>query len=235
MPLPEPLRKSGATASEEEAEAESKSMTEKVGKNDSLDGSRKTERVFSKFADPGLHRMRLEWTPDDQRVLSLSRRTIDERLQENFGDAYQLMHDLFEIIRLPEVNDDGEVQHDRFGWTLWRRTPSGGWEEDWSALTLKQRENFMLGITTRVFAWRQLAEDAKGEALLAKASYEVAWSGHFDHPVSGHEHDRRAVAQMRSAENRYFAVFVTIYSNRAEALVGSMELLAQRLKDTWPT
>ena len=67
----------------------------------------------------------------------------------------------------------------------------GGWVEDWSALSLKQRENFLFQITTRMFAWEMAAADAWGESMYARACWEEAFSVAYDAPSVGTIDDRR--------------------------------------------
>lgn len=184
------------------------------------------------FRTPGFARMRITWAPQDRAIISQALAAVEGRILNSFGDAYQVMHELFEIVRTPETNPDGSVKRDQWGFTVWARTPSGGWEEDFTRLTTKQRENFLFQITTRIFDWEQRAADVWGEAMFAKAAWEERFSIGFDAPMSGTVDDRRAAGNLDAREERYFAIFASLYSRRADAIVRSMNLLGQRLKDS---
>jgi hypothetical protein len=186
-----------------------------------------------KFRTPAFTRMRTDWrSTEDRMVVSQVQYSVEAETVAAFRDAYQLMHDVFERVRTPELTEEGAPVKDNHGFTVWKRTVSGGYEEDWSRLTHVERENFLFAITTRLFAWEQIAVDAWGEAMLAKAQYEERFSISYDSPVEGTIEDRNAVAKMDAAEERYYALFLTLKSRKFEAIVRSMDRLGQRLKDT---
>lgn len=184
-----------------------------------------------RFQTPGFSRMRLDWQGEDREVIKRARDAVEGRLLRNFASAYQVMYEVYELVRTPEVDENGEVVRDRYGFPLWRQTVSGDYEEDWSKLTRDQRERFMFTLTTRLFEWSALAADAWGEAMFSKARWEERFSVAFDAPMSGTVDDRKAKGHIGAAEDRYFALYLTLYSRQADAIVRSMELLAQRLKD----
>ncbi len=229
------VRDSGRRASEEEAEARSRT------EQDPLDPSSESEDLTSPpepakigldlFSTPGFARMRTEWRGPEGEVVRGAIRAVDDRIVETFADAYALMHEVFEVVRQPQVNLDGEAIVDRFGFPVWKRTPAGGWVEDWTQLTPRQRENFLFQITTRLFDWEQRAADIWGEAMFARVQWEEQFAIKFDAPMSGTEADRTAVGRTGSIDERYFALYVSLYSRKADALVRTMSLLGQRLKD----
>lgn len=229
------VRGSGRKASEEEAEAKSKADQQPLdptGESEDLTSPPGPAHIgHDLFSTPGFARMRTEWRGPEGSVVRSALRSVDDKLVETFADAYALMHEVFEVVRQPEVNADGEMVVDRFGFPVWKRTAAGGWVEDWSQLTPRQRENFLFQITTRLFDWEQRAADIWGEAMFARVQWEEQFSIKFDAPMSGTEADRTAVGRTGSIDERYFAVFVSLYSRKADGLVRTMALLGQRLKD----
>lgn len=219
-------RKSGLTAGEEAAREASDDAETPAEVKDEL-------ATKTKFRHPNFSRIRTDWRGDDAVVMATVMSAIDKRVMENFKDAYQIMHDLFLIVREPEIHSvTGEVRLDGNGWPIWKRTASGSWVEDFSKLGHTERDNFLFSITTRMFAWEQSAADAWSEAMLAKALWEEAYANAFDDPMAGTINDRDAFAKKDVAEDRYFAVFVSAYSRKADAVVRSMTNLALRLRDT---
>jgi hypothetical protein len=181
---------------------------------------------------PGFSRMRVEWRGEDAHVVAMVEGAVERRILAVFGDAFQIMHSVFEVVRTPEVNAQGVALKDVHGFTVWKRSPIGGWEEDFSRLTTQQRENFLFQITTRIFDWKQRAAMLWGESMLAKAQWEERYAIAFDAPISGTIEDRESKGKMDAADERYFAIFATLISKRADAICDSLELLAQRLKDS---
>jgi hypothetical protein len=183
---------------------------------------------------PGFSRMRTEWHgPDATQVASL-KHIVDGRILHLFPDAFVLMNDLYDRVRVPEGNPTtGEVLTDAYGFPIWKRTESGAFIEDYSVLGIKDREDFLFRITTNIFEWRQVAADMWGEAMFSKAQWEEAYAIGFDGPVGRLTvDDRTNKGRLHSRDERYFAIFVTLLSKKADSIVASMELLGQRLKDT---
>ncbi len=197
------------------------------------------EREIS-FRSPGLQRMSLDLAPDDRRQMDKVEGVIERKVFDIFTDAYQIMSDIYDVVR--EAEDDvnpttGEIQgdgikRDIYGRVVWKRSPvSGKYYEDWSRLGLKQRENFLFEITTRIFDWEQRRERLWTEAMFAKAIFTERFAMEYDGPMSGTIDDRNAVGNVKAAEDRYYALMQTSVSRRADAIVRTMNSLAQRLKD----
>lgn len=185
----------------------------------------------SRFRTPGFSRMRTSWSREDSVILQGAKAAVDGQIMRNFADAYDVMNQVYDLVRTPEMDEQGVVMTDQWGFTVWVRTPAGGYDEDFTRMTLKQREDLMFKITTRLFAWEQRAADAWSEAMFAKAQWEERHSIGFDAPMSGTVDDRKAAGNLAATEERYFAIFLSTYSRKADSIVRSMERLGQRLKD----
>lgn len=221
------VRASGETAAEEVTKEVSEAFDKPI-EVPNLPG----EDPQSKHRTPGFARMRTDWHGDDRLVVQRAKAAVDGQILNNFADAYDVMGQVYDLVRTPDVDENGEVKKDQFGFIIWARTPTGGYDEDFTRLSLKQREDLLFRITTRLFEWSQRAADAWSEAMFAKAVWEERFSIGFDAPMSGTVDDRRAAGNLDAREERYFAIFLSTYSRKADAIVRSMELLGQRLKDS---
>lgn len=182
---------------------------------------------------PGFARMRTDWEGPDGATVQSVRSIVDGRILSNFADAFALMNELYDIVREPLTDAQGTMQTDQYGFPVWKRTSTGAYQEDFTRLSSSQREDFLFKITTRIFEWEQSAADAWGEAMFAKAQWEEAFAVSFDAPQGRHTvEDRTQKGRLGSRDERYFAVFLSLYSRKADAVVRSMQLLGQRLKDT---
>lgn len=220
-------RASGETTAAEITKEESERLDQPI------DDKVLHEEREKQFRTPGFARMRLDWTSEDRIVIERAKQAVDGRILKNFIDAYEVMNVVFDLVRTPEFDiQTGEIKVDRWGFKIWKQNQDGSYDEDFTRLTLKQKEDLLFKITTRLFEWAQRAGDAWGEAMLAKSQWEERFSREFDQPMSGTVDDRRAVGNIGSVEERYFAIFLTWYSRRADAIVRSVELLGQRLKDS---
>lgn len=221
------VRASGETTAEETTKEVAEQFAEPI-QVPNLPG----EDPKSRFRTPGFSRMRTSWSREDAIILQGAKDAVQGQIMRNFADAYEVMNQVYDLVRTPEVDANGVVQTDQYGFVIWARTPAGGYDEDFTRLTLKQREDLLFRITTRLFEWSQRAANAWSEAMFAKAQWEERHSISFDAPMQGTIDDRRAYANVEAAEERYFAIFLSTYSRRADAVCRSMELLGQRIKDS---
>jgi hypothetical protein len=187
-----------------------------------------------KFATAGQSRMRVDWRPEQRSELNQMHLVVQRRLTDNFADAFALLVELWSLVREP-VRVDGEVLRDKMtGMPEWRRTPSGGYIEDWGKLNVRERERFLYQLTTRLAIWEQRATEAWYESMYAKVTWEMSFSDGFER-LEGTMKDtveaRTARGKLVAREDHFFAILSTYYSRKAEALVRSMERIAQRLKD----
>jgi len=178
-------------------------------------------------------RMRTDWQGPDRDTIEAVKDLATDRIFDNFVSAYSIQFDIWDVVRKPAVNEEtGEVLTDDNGLAIWARNDDGSFIEDWSKIKSWHREQFLYRIITNMFDWEQKAADAWGEALFAKAQWEEAFASGFDTITEKATVDARtARANRLAADHRYLAVYKSFYSKKAEALVRSMDRLAQRLKD----
>ncbi len=218
-------RASGKTAAVEETEAKAKEF-------DTLTSVDLPEEESRKWKSPGFQRMRMNWRSEDRSVMDRAKGAVDGWIQREFADAYRLLYQVYSQVRIQSCTPDGEPLVDSTGNPMWERDDSGGYIEDFNRLTLKDKENLMFALTTRLVFWEQRAADAWGEAMFSKAMWEESHAIGFDAPRQGTVDNRNAKATIDSREERYFAILMTYRSRKADALVRSLSLLSQRLKDS---
>lgn len=182
----------------------------------------------------GFSRMRTEWRPGDGVEVAGIVQQAQGVIHRAFPDAYLIMNELWGVVREPVVDrGTGDILTDVFGWPQWEKTPSGAYAEDYTRLTNREKDDFLLRITTMLMEWEQQASTHWLEAMLAKARWEEAMATGFTAPtgrVTVEERTQRGRAH--AAEDRYLAIFRAAVSRSADQLVRSMERLGQRLKDS---
>jgi hypothetical protein len=190
------------------------------------------KRDTTSFRTPGFQRMRLDWNTADREVLNRAKFAVEGRLLKEFPDAYRMMYRIYDVVRTKVADENGEIQLDSFGFPKWEHSPVGGYLEDFTKLGIRQKEDFLFAITTHLFEWQQLAADSWGEAMFAKAQWEERFSIGFEAPMSGTVEGRTAAGRLDSREERYFALYCSMYSRKVDALIHSLELIGQRIKDS---
>jgi hypothetical protein len=181
---------------------------------------------------PGFSRMRTDWYGSDAAQIQALKSIVDGRILNLYADAFVIMNEVYDLVREKQADENGVIMVDHHGFPIWARHPSGAYIEDFTVLTQGQKEDLLFRITTRLFEWKQTSADLWGEAMFAKAQWEEAMAIGFDEPPGKLTvDDRTQKGRLASREERYFAIFLSLISRRADAVTGSMELLAQRLKD----
>lgn len=192
------------------------------------------DRTFE-FARTGLSRMRTTWAPEDADAMAGIHAVVEREVLVHFAGAFQIMNEIYDIVREPSVDTTtGEIEKDQYGFTVWLRTETGAYLEDYSKLGHKEVEHFLFRITTRLFEWEQMAAQLWGDAMFAKALWEQSLAeGYQDARTNGARtvEDRTQAGRVASREERLFGIFRALISRRADAVVRSTTLLSQRLKD----
>ena len=221
---PGTVRKSGKTGAHEDAAEAAKDLPKDMS-DDLVDDEVETMRT------PKFMRLRTSWTREEGMLMRQVFSECDTIIANTFGDAMAILGEIMDQIREP-LTVDGEVQHDAAGKPIYRRNAYGGYVEDFTRLTQRQMSDYVGRITVRLFAWEQEAATLRGVALFSKAQFEERFAIAYDEPIGRVTVEgRQAIANSDAAEERYHAVFRTMVSHRADAVVRSMERLGQRLKD----
>ncbi|MET7363318.1 hypothetical protein ABZS76_33440 [Streptomyces sp. NPDC005562] len=182
----------------------------------------------------GFARMRTDWRPGDATEIQGIVQQAQGIIHREFPDAYLVMNELWHLVREPVTEPGtGEIATDVFGWPQWVKLPSGAYREDYTRLSAREKDDFLLRITTGLLEWEQKASTTWLEAMMAKGRWEEAMATGFISPtgrVTVEERTQRGRAY--AAEDRYHAIFRAAVSRSAEQLIRSMERLGQRLKDS---
>lgn len=216
-------RASGTPGAVEEAQKASEEMTAP----EEPSAPRETE-----FRTPKFHRMTFSLDRQTQLVVQRARRAVDEEVMRQYSDAFWILNQIWDIVRAPELDEHGEPVVDSRGLTVWKRKANGLYDEDFTRLTRANKEHFMGLVTTRLFTWEQQAADLWGDAMMARARFEERFAIAYDEPISGTVDDRKARGNRDAAEERYFAIFATTLSRKADSIVKSMDRIALRLRDS---
>lgn len=223
----ETVRNSGRTTSEEITDEVSEEADLSVGSERADDMS----EDMKKFRTPGFSRMRLDWRGPDRDVIQRAKDITQTQILSTFRDAFEIMNEIFEVVREAEVDQSGNPVRDQFGYAVWKRNPNGTYIEDWSKLARKEREHLLYSITTRLFDWEQRKDDLWAEAMFAKGQWEERFSIDYSGPMDGTIEDRTSYARIGAREERYFAILVATLSRKADSIVRVMNNLALRLRD----
>lgn len=187
------------------------------------------------FATHRENRLRYDWSDEFRDEIHGIHSVVERLLLETFSGAYQIMNEMYEIVREPKLSEtSGEIETDVYGFTIWAVNEYGNYIEDYTLLGSKEVKDFLFKITTRLFQWEQDAARIHGDAMYAKALWERSFAlGYTESRLNGGRtvEDRTQAGRVASLDDRFFGIFQSNLSRRADALVRSMTLISQRLKD----
>lgn len=195
-----------------------------------------------KFDTPGFGRMRTDWRGDDLRVLRQVESAVNKLLWAEFWSLFVVQDEFQAVVRDPLMRPDDPTKPllDEDGAQAWACDPVTGLpEEDWTRLTDRHRYHFQHQIVNMLFAWEQSAEKLRGRSLFAKAKWEELFASGFESlpaktATKPTVEDREQRARRIAAQERYFAIFASSLSRRADALVRSMTRLHYTLERSLP-
>jgi len=183
-------------------------------------------------------RMRSEGPAQDLIKVQEMGRIADGVLARAFSDAWWLLERLYRVVREPSVGIGGVKLTDIHGHTRWQRNELGYIIEHWDRLGDAERDDFLHELVIHLVEWRQQAAVMWGSAMFAKGIWEekFAW-GYTTLDAEGGRKltidDRTQHGHLVSIEERYFSIFQSMLSRRADALIRSLERIeALLMKDS---
>lgn len=186
------------------------------------------------FRSVNFSRMRTKWGEEDRAAMDHIQFEARRIMEASFPVALDLLERLWMCVRIPLTDEDGNVIPGPNGRPRWESHPNGTPVEDWTLLTDRERANFIFEITTHLAEWRQQAVMLWTEAMYAKGDWEQAFAhGYID--AQGTKltiDDRTQRGHLAGVERRYFAIYQSALSRHADALVRSLEKVAEVLQNT---
>jgi hypothetical protein len=186
-----------------------------------------------RFRTAGFSRMPTTWEGPDAITMHSVHQQVTELVDKHFEDAFLLMYEIYDIVREVAVDEEGNRLLDDNDLPVWQKTVTGRPVENWDNLTFRQRERFIFQIGTRLMDWKLRSAELWAEAMFSKAKWEDEFSIGYEE-IEGSRatiNDREARGRLVAREARYFAIYASYLSRKADAVVSVMEQLSQRLKD----
>lgn len=186
-----------------------------------------------RFTHVNLSRMRTSWKPDERITMQEIRRQADNAVLDLFPEIYELLARIYIAVRIQESGDDGPLTN-ADGSPRWKLNKIGKPVEDWTRISDHDRDQWLHEIVVHLLEWWQRADALWMDAMFAKGIWEETFAAGYTGPAERRLtiDDRTQAGHLASMEERYFAIFQSALSRRAQSLVRSMERIDQRLKDT---
>lgn len=180
------------------------------------------------FTHASFSRMRTGWVGDDRdKVLELEALATD-MVRKRFAVAFAVIERIRRMVRTQAVSDDGEYRAYSDGTPVWEKDELGVPVEDWGLISDRDRRNLLGTIMTHMFEWELEAANLWADAMYSKGIWEEAFAQGFTAippgVVSGKPtvDDRTQWGHRNAAQERYFALFQSSLSRKAEGILRVM-------------
>jgi hypothetical protein len=191
------------------------------------------------FTHTSFSRMRTTWAGDDAVRIGEITAVTNEIIQDQFRVAFAIVERIHRHVRTPRLDTDtGELLHYPDNTPMWELDELGAPVENWGLLGDRDRETLLGTINLFLFEWELLAVDRWAEAMYSKVQWEERFAKGFTAlpgmQITGKPtiDDRTHWGHLHSADERYFAVFQSVLSRKADAIIRSMIRLQRLLEGT---
>lgn len=181
-----------------------------------------------KFTHTSFSRTRTEWNGADRDALVVLKAEADRLVRAQFRSFFAIVDRIHRCVRTPLVDEpSGEIKTYEDGTPMWELDEWGDPAEDWNRLDDQTRNNILHSLAIRLAEWEALSADDWAEAMYSKVVWEEKFAQGFvalpGHQVSGKPtiDDRTQFGHRYSSDERYFAVFKSVVSKKADAHVKS--------------
>ena len=163
----------------------------------------------------------LKFEPEDRRMMDTLIEAANERLAQEYAQLFEIEAQFINKVRQRQPISAG-------GGYL--RNPNGSYVEDWTQLTTRDMEEFIMAATQYIVFDSQNAINTQAEAAYATMFYNERYSKEFTSPLSGTTDIRTATATLMAQKERWRAQFCSHYWKKAKDLIDRMDTMVRRVE-----
>jgi len=165
-------------------------------------------------------RLSLDWDEDDKDAIEFIKGRVDMMIAKEFGGMRNLANSLREKAYVPYPPHMGPG---------FQTYPDGTIMQDWGRVETADLEKFVLNGSSEVYFAQQKIENGYAEAVFAKFTYDDAYDRAYSSQLSGTIGDKTARAKRRTMDERWRALFKTLYHKRSKSEVDAFESFVRRV------
>lgn len=163
----------------------------------------------------------LKFEPQDRRMMDALLEAANERLAQEYAQLFEIERQFINKVRVRQPISAGGG---------YAKNANGSYVEDWSQLTLRDMEEFVLAATQYIVFDSQNAINVQAEAAYATMFYNERYSREFNEPLSGTNDARAATATLMAQKERWRAQFCSHYWKKAKDLIDRMDTMVRRVE-----
>lgn len=186
------------------------------------------EQVFEanlnleRVEDPDIKpQIKIDMDESDKEQMDFIIKSIEETLRNQFPQVFAIENQLLAKVRTPLPAYDGP------GWVM---NKDGSYMEDWSRISLQDMEQFIQAATAEVFFSSQRVIDSYAEAVITKYTYDDAYDAVYSSTLTGTVGDKTAKAKRKTQDERWVALYKTLYYKKANELINRLETHVRRVE-----
>lgn len=203
--------------------------------NEDKDESESEERRVLGLEKAGLFsRLEFKWKSDDRLILDRIRMACNTVTAREYQVIQKTLDDLYEGIRVPELNKQGNPVMDDKGRLVWKRDENGRLLEDWSRLDGMDLEVAIFHLQKSRIELAARTNELLQEAIFAKHIFNDEYYEGYRSLVEGTQGDRTAQANRATREEKYFSFYRFCLWQSADTLlkeIVGLQRVMERIRD----
>lgn len=171
-------------------------------------------------------KIRFNFKREDKLALGQIEYAADQLVLSVFSEAIDAVDTFYGLLRVPEWDEKtGAQKRDENGRVVFRRDERGKYIQDLSQATGQDFQEALLHLAKSKLESSQAVANLLSEAIYAKHIYDDKWREQYDKPAEGTIDDRKAKANARTLEDKYFAYYTFVVYNRAKQFARELDNL----------
>lgn len=166
-------------------------------------------------------KIKIDLEEEDKANLDYIQNSIEERVRSEYAQAFAIENMLLAKVRTRLAPSLGD------GWVM---NPDGSYVEDWSKITTHDMESFIQEASAWAFFSSQNVISSYADAVFAKFSYDDAYDSAYSAQLTGTIGDKSAKAKRRTQQERWVALYKTLYYKRAKEIVDRLDQHVRRVE-----
>lgn len=169
---------------------------------------------------PSLPDIKFDFSPEDRQYVNGIKDALVKQIRWDFAQAFEAERKLDDKVRsrLPIPQGGGYVVNS-----------NGSYVEDWSQVTLDDMREFILAGSQFLFQAKQKAVDIYVDAAFSKYAYDDKFYESFNSIFSGTDKAKKSAAEIMAVQERWHALYRSIYNKMANECVDAFEEHVRRV------
>lgn len=163
----------------------------------------------------------LKFNEEDKQVIDQLVDYANKRLEVEYAQLFEIEREFMNKVRVkaPVASGGGYVKN-----------ADGSFVEDWSNLTEKDMEEFILAASQYLVFDSQQSINVQAEAAYATMLYNDTYNKAFVEPLNGTNDMRASIAATMAKREKWRAQFLSHYWKKSKELIDSIDKLVRRVE-----